>query len=186
MANNLYPFKSGLGLVEPVALTNENVCIVYGDDSYYRKVAWFESLPPFQFLDIGAIGAQANSGKISAVNLQFQDEEFAQIRWFVLDNVQVRLWLPDADGKYRTRQMMSYVDLNTVYRDPDLHLTEFFIWEDHNPWFEALNGMDYALTQCRLIGMGYRYKAAPLGAEAVAAIKNGTLPCTYVFASGRT
>ena len=27
---NLYPFKSGLGLVEPFALAGENVCIVYG------------------------------------------------------------------------------------------------------------------------------------------------------------
>ncbi len=183
---NLYPFKSGLGLVEPVALTKENVCIVYGTDYYYRKVAWLESLPPFQFANIGAIAAQTNSGKFDATNLQFQKEEFAQIRWFLLDNAQVRLWLPDADGKYRTRSMMAYVDLNTVYRDPCLHLTEFFVWEDHNPWFEALNGMDYALTQCRLIGMGFRYKVEALDAAVITSIKSGTTPCTYVFASGRT
>lgn len=186
MANNLYPFKSGLGAVEPIALTNENVCVVYGTEYYYRKIAWYESLPPFQFLNMGAIAAQTNSGKVSAVNLQFQKEEFAQIRWFPLDNAQVRLWLPEADGKYRTSRMIAYVDLNTKVRDPDLHLTEFSIWEDHNPWFEAINGMDYALAQCRLIGMGFRYKAAGLDATTIDGIKKGIIPCTYIFASGRT
>ncbi len=186
MSNNLYPFKSGLGLVEPVALTNENVCVVYGTDYYYRKIAWFESLPPFQFLNIGAIAAQTNAGKISAVNLQFQKEEFAQIRWYPLDNAQVRLWLPEADGKYRTRQMMAYVDQNTIVRDPCLHLTEFYIWSEFNPWFEALNGMDYALTQCRLIGMGFRFKLAGIDGAVVEGIKKGNIPCTYVFATGRT
>lgn len=182
----LRPFKSGLGLVEPVALTNENVCIIYGTDQYYRKISWLESLPPFQFLDIGAIAAQANSTKIAANNLQWATNEFAQIRWFPLDNVQVRLWLPESDGKFRTRNMMAYVDLNTVVRDPCLHLTEFFVWEDNNPWFEALNGMDYALTQCRLIGMGFRYKVAKLDSATIESIRKGTTPCTYCFASGRT
>lgn len=182
---NLYPFKSGLGLIEPVALTGENVCIVYGNDYYYRKVTWLESLPPWQFLNIGAIPAATPAAKVSATNLQFQAAEFAQIRWFVIDNAQVRLWLPEADGKYRTRNMMAYVDINTVYRDPCLHLTEFFVWENHNPWFEALNGMDYALTQCRLIGMGFRYKVAILDAATIDNIKNGA-PCTYLPATGRT
>ncbi len=186
MANTLHPFKSGLGLIEPVALPNENVCIVYGTDYYYRKVSWLESLPPSQFLNIGAIAAQTNSGKIPAPNLRFPKEEFAQIRWFVLDNAQIRLWLPDADGKYRTQGMMFYVDLNTVYRDPCLHLTEFSIWEDQVPSFEALNGMDYALAQCRLIGFGFRYKVARVSAEVEAQIKAGTKACTYVFATGRT
>lgn len=184
--SDLHPFKSGLGLVEPVALTGENVCVIYGTDLYYRKVAWLESLPPFQFFDFGAIAAQTTTAVTTALNLQFPKEEFGQIRWFVLDNAQVRLWLPDADGKYRTRTMMSYVDLNTVYRDPCLHLTEFYVWSEFNPWFQAINGMDYALTQCRLIGMGFRFKVAPLGAEVVEDIKKGIKPCTYVFATGRT
>ena len=187
---NLYPFKSGLGLIEPVALTGENVCIVYATDYYYRKVAWVESLPPFQFFDFGAIAAAGAAGATTAVttapNLRFGKETFAQIRWFPLDNAQIRLWLPEADGKYRTGTMMAYVDLNTVYRDPCLHLTEFSVWEDHNPWFQAINGMDYALTQCRLIAMGFRFKVTPLDAATVEGIKKGTIPCTYVFATGRT
>jgi len=186
MANNLYPFKSGLGLIEPVALTNENVCIVYGDDFYFRKVTWFESLPPFQFFNFGAVAAQTTTPVTSAPNLQFQKEEFAQIRWFPLDNAQIRLWLPDANGKYRTRSMMAYVDLNTVYRDPCLHLTEFYVWSEFNPWFQAINGMDYALTQCRLIGFGFRYKVKKLDPAVIEEIKKGSKPCTYVFATGRT
>ncbi len=184
--NNLYPFKSGLGLVEPIALTNENVCIDYGGDKMFRKVSWLESLPPFQFIDIGAIAAGAAPVKTTAINLRFQKDEFGQIRWFPLDNVQVRLWLPEADGKYRTRTMMAYVDMNTIARDPCLHLTEFFVWEDHNPWFEAINGMDYALAACRLIAMGFRFKTTPLGQDVIREIQAGTKPCTYVNATGRT
>ncbi len=182
----LYPHKSGLGLMEPVALVNQNVCVMYGSEEYYRKVSWFESLPPFQFLNIGAIPAQNQSGLTQALNLAWADEEFAQIRWFVIDNAQVRLWLPDADGKYRTQTMMAYVDMNTIYRDPCLHLTEFCVWENHTPWFLAINPMDYPLTQCRLIGVGYRYKVRALTAAVVNGIKAGTIPCTYVGATGRT
>jgi hypothetical protein len=171
--------------MEPVAMVGENVCIQYGQDEFFRKVTWLESLPPFQFLNIGAIAAQSGTGvKTQATNLEWQEEEFAQIRWFPMDNAQFRLWLPEADGKYRMKSMLAYVDMNTIERDPCLHLTEFFVWEDNSPYFEAINPQDYALAQCRLIGMGFRYKVAKLSDTVIGSIKQGA-PCTYVAASGR-
>ncbi len=41
--------------------------------------------------------------------------------------------------------------LCVVERDPCLHLTEFNVWEDNNPWFAATNYTDYALNACRLV-----------------------------------
>jgi len=69
-------------------------------------------------------------------------------------------------------------------RDPDLHFTEFYVWEDRHPWFEATNFMDYALTQCRIIAQGFRFVTSELGRSTIVAIETGQEACTYVVASG--
>ncbi|GAH71704.1 unnamed protein product, partial [marine sediment metagenome] len=69
-------------------------------------------------------------------------------------------------------------------RDPCLHLTEFFVWEDYHPFFEAMNFMDYALDQCRIIAQGFRFVTSELGRSEVARIEAGEIACTYVVASG--
>jgi hypothetical protein len=180
----LYPSKSGLGLMEPVALVNQNVCVVMSATSEYRKVTWWEQIPPFQCLDIGALAAQTQSARTSALNLQLFDGEFGQFRWYPLDPVQVRLFLPQANGRYLLRNIQVPVDDNIINRDPCLHLTEFFVWEDMNPWFEALNYSDYPLLTCRIIVMGYRFVTVALGADAIRAIKEGREACTYIVTAG--
>jgi hypothetical protein len=184
MGYDLFPNKSGMGLQEPVALIGHNVCVKYANDSHYRRVIWFEGITPFQFLDIGAIAAGAVSNRTQAVLLQAWRNEFLQIRWFPLDNAQVRLYLPNADGRMNLRNQQVAVDPTIVTRDPCLHLTEFFSWEDRNPAFEAINYTAVALTRCRLVGQGYRFVTESLPATDVAKIKAGTLQCTYVVASG--
>ena len=180
---DLYPHKSGIGLMEPVALINHNVCILYGSVKNWRRVIYFEPIPPFQCLDIGAIAAQTTTVRTSAVNLQLLDNEFGQFRWYPLDNAQIRLWLPQADGRYLLRNMQDVVDKQITSRDPCLHLTEFFVWEDYNPWFEAINLMDYALTQCRIIALGYRYVTSELTRSTIERIEAGQEACTFVVAS---
>lgn len=181
---DLYPHKSGLGLMEPVAQIGHNVGILWDNGWKYWKVTYLEPIPPFQFLDIGAIGVQSVSAATAAGNLDLEDKEFGQFRWYPIDNMQVRLWLPSADGRYRLKNMMSVVDQNILDRDPCLHLTEFFEWEDERPHFEGINLMDYALTQARLVGQGYRFKVAELPADVEAAIKEGREPCVRVVCQG--
>lgn len=180
----LYPCKSGQGGMEPVALVNHNVCIQYTTAKQFRRVMFFEPIPPFQFLDIGAIAAQTISARTRGVNLELHDTEFGQWRWYPLDNAQVRLWLPQTNGKSVLRNLQVTLDTQIVDRDPDLHLTEFFEWEDKAPWFEAINFMDYGIDQCRLVAMGYRYVTEPLGQATVDRIKAGAEACVYVSASG--
>lgn len=181
---DLFPHKSGMGLMEPVALINHNVCILYGNVKNWRRVIYLEPIPPVQFLDIGAIATQTVSARTSAVNLQLLDNEFGQFRWFPIDNAQVRLFLPQVDGRYLLRNIQGIVDMTITDKDPCLHLTEFFVWEDYNPWFEAINFMDYALAQCRLIGMGYRYVTTELSRNTITRIEEGVEACTYIVASG--
>ena len=180
----LYPCKSGLGLVEPVAIINHNVCILYTTAKIYRRVIWFEPLAPFQFLNIGAIAAQTVSARTRGANLDLHDGEFGQYRWYPLDNVQVRMWLPQTNGKGVLRNTQVPVDQNIVARDPDLHFTEFFQWEDKSAWFEAINFMDYGIATCRLVAEGYRFVTEPLKQATIDKITAGAEACVYLPASG--
>lgn len=184
MGYDLFPHKSGVGFVEPVALIGHNVCVKYANDNHFRRIIWFEAVPPFQFLNIGAIAAATTSARTQAVNLQAWRNEFLQVRWYPLDTAQIRLFLPNADGRYNLRNMQVPVDPNIVTRDPCLHLTEMFVWEDRNPAFEAINYTALPLAQCRLVGMGYRFVTEELPPQTIAEIKAGRTQCTYVVASG--
>jgi len=182
--SDLFPHKSGLGLMEPVALINHNVCIRYGSVKNWRRVIYLEPVPPFQCLDLGGILAQTTSVRVQATNLQLLDNEFGQFRWFPIDNAQIRLWLPQVDGRFVLRNIQVPVDMTITDRDPCLHLTEFYVWEDYSPWFEGINFMDYDLDQCRIIAQGYRYVTTDLGKVTIERIEAGQEACTYVVASG--
>jgi len=170
--------------MEPIALIGHNVCILYGSVKNWRRVIYIEPIPPFQCLDIGQVVTNTTSVRTQAVNLQLLDNEFGQFRWFPIDNAQIRLWLPQADGRFLLRQMQVPVDMTITDRDPCLHLTEFYVWEDYSPWFEAIGFMDYTIDQCRIIAQGYRYITTELRRETITAIEAGTVPCVYVVASG--
>jgi hypothetical protein len=184
MGYDLFPHKSGLGLVEPVALIGHNVCVIYANDRHYRKVIWFEPIAPFEFLNIGAIAAATTSARIPALNLQFWRNEFGQLRWYPLDTVQVRLFLPNADGRMSLRNLQVPVDPTIVTRDPCGHLTEMFVWEDRNPAFEAINYTGAPVAASRLIGYGYRFVTESLPNETITRIKSGSEACVHIVASG--
>jgi hypothetical protein len=184
MGYDLFPHKSGLGMMEPVALIGHNVCVKYANDNHYRKVIWFESIAPFQFLNIGAVAAGVTSGRTPATTLQFWRNEFGQIRWYPIDTAQIRMFVPNIDGRMNLRNIQVPVDPTIITRDPCLHLTEFFVWEDRNPAFEAINYTAAALTQIRLIGMGFRFVTEELPATTISKIKAGSEPCVNVVASG--
>jgi len=184
---DLYPHKSGLGLMEPIAQINHNVHIKYGDEDHYRRVTKFEPIPPFQAVNAGAIAAGAtNANPTEIANLRLFDNEFGQFRWYPIDHMQVTLYLPSAEGKYRLKQLMVPVDEMVVERDPCLHLTEIFIWEDHTPWVTCLNYTDYNIARSRIIAMGYRYRLEDkeLPDDVIQGIRSGSIPCVNLMCSG--
>lgn len=180
----LYPHKSGLGYMEPIAQIGHNVAVYYTKWRYYR-VEYLEPIPPFQCLNIGGVAAADVSTKTGATNLELDTDEFGQFRWFPIDNAQVRIYIPEADGRFYLKNLMVPVDMNILDRDPCLHLTEIFIFQDKKPFFEAINLMDVALIQCRIIAMGYRFKGELLDAATIKAIQNGSVPCVHIVAQGR-
>jgi hypothetical protein len=184
---DLYPFKSNLGGMEPVAMPFHNVRIIYGNEIYYRQVLQMEPIPPFQAVDVGAIGAGAtNANPTEITNLRQFNHEFGQFRWYPIDHMQVTMYLPQADGKFRMKQLIVPVDEMVIERDPDLHLTEIFVWEANAPWVTCLNYTDYNIARSRIVAMGYRYLVTKeeLPGEVVQQINQGQVPCVTVICTG--
>ncbi|HUV55822.1 MAG TPA: hypothetical protein VMV84_01185 [Dehalococcoidales bacterium] len=188
---DLYIFKAQEGMIDPVALQNQNVAIHYTAAVYYRKVDFLEAIPPFQCLDIGALAAVTASGRVNAVNLEMADHEFGLFRWYPIDDAQIRLYHPAGISKYQLRNIQVPVDMNIVNRDPNLVSTEIAVWEDNRPAFEAVNGHAFVLGAVRIIAIGFRFHTVSLTEGAaknpalVEALKTGKEPCTHVWCSGR-
>ena len=188
---DLYIFKAQVGMFDPVALQNQNVAIHYVQKAYYRKVDFIEAIPPFQCINLGALPAVTPSGRVNVVNLEMADQEFGLWRWYPIDDTQIRLYHPAGIAKYQLRNLQVPVDMNILFRDPNLVSTEIAVWENNRPAVEAVNGHAFALGAVRLIALGYRFHSVNLesGEEAdpelVKALKAGTAPCTHVWCSGR-
>ncbi len=191
---DLYSFKTQVGMFDPIALQNHNVCIHYVQASYYRKVDFLEGIPPFQCVDVtagAALAALTTTGRVNVANLEMADNEFGLWRWYPIDDAQVRLYHPAGIAKYQLRNLQIPVDMNILTRDPNLVSTEIAVWENNRPALEAINGHAFALGAVRIIAMGYRFHTINLesGKNAdpalVDALKKGKSPCTDVWCSGR-
>jgi hypothetical protein len=179
----LRAYKASIAM-EPIALRDYYVKIITYQQEFFRKVTFYEILPPFQGVNVGALGAGVQSAKTQITNLDLWDNEFGQWRWYPLDNVQVRLFLPSGVGKWQLKNLQVPLDRSILYRDPTLVTTEFFSWEDQRPSVECLNFTDYALLASRIVFTGYRFHTENVTADKLAQLKNGTQVYTPVQCSG--
>jgi len=189
---DLYIFKAQVGMFDPIALQNQNVCIHYVQNNYYRRVDFLEAIGPFQCLDVGALAATTVSARTNIPNLEMADNEFGLFRWWPLDDAQIRLFHPVGMAKWQLRNLQVPVDMNIINRDPNLVSTEIAVWEDNRPAIEAINGHAFALNAVRIIALGYRFHTVNLegtgkfaNPDLVKALESGEKPCTHVWASGR-
>ena len=208
---DLYIFKAQVGMLDPIALQNQNVCIHYVQNAYYRKVDFLEAISPFQCLNIGAVAAATVSPRTAIPNLEMPRHEFGLFRWWPIDDAQIRLFHPAGIAKGQLRNLQVPYDMNIVNRDPNLVSTEIAVWEDNRPAVEAINGQAVALAAVRLIAIGYRFHTAEITAPVTArekdvvaemrrlpgyqgrrdsellimAFQEERLPVTHVWASGR-
>ena len=188
---DLHIFKAQVGMFDPIALQGQNVLIHYVQSKYYRKVDFVEAIPPFQCIDLGALAALTPSGRIAVPNLEMPDEEFGLFRWYPIDDAQIRLYHPAGIAKWQLRNLQVPVDINILFRDPNLVSTEIAVWEDNRPAMEAVNGHAFGLGGVRIVAMGYRFHTIDLesGKDAqpalVKLLQEGKEPCTDVWCSGR-
>ena len=193
----LHAYKASRAM-EPIALLAHYVHILTYKADYYRRVDFYESIPPFQAINIGALAAQTVSARVSisaggaSSNFDLPRGEFAQWRWFPLDNMMVRLFNPAGVAKHQLKFLQVGIERSIIYRDPTLISTEFFSWEDERPAFEAMNFSDYALLATRIVAFGYRFHVHEIfkpntkvvDQELIDKIKAGQIPCTPVQCAG--
>ncbi len=185
MANELFQNQSGPNSINPVALIGQNVVIHYLKQTLYRKVDFYEPIPPFQCIDVGAVAASTTSAKNNIQNLEQWDDEFGQFRLFTIDNVQMRIYLPAAVAKGQMRRIhVPYVDLNLPNRNSNLNLSEIFVWEDNRPAVEVINFNPVGIAASRIIAFGFRFHTIEVDTAVSAQLKAGQAPATHIWCSG--
>lgn len=188
---DLYIFKAQVGMCDPVALQNQYVAIHYIQSIYYRKVNFLEAITPFQCINLGALAGGAVSARTNVPNLEMADNEFGLFRWYVIDDVQIRLYHPAGIAKGQLRNLQVPYDMNIVNRDPNLVSSEIAVWEDNRPAMEAVNASALAVGGTRIIALGYRFHTedledgTPVNKTIVESIKASNTPCTHIWCSGR-
>lgn len=172
--------------MEPVALMDYYVRIItYNEpEGFYRQVNFFEFVPPFQVIDLGALAAQTLGAKTNVTNFDLWDNEFGQWRWVPLDNIQVFLFNPSGVSKWQLKNITVGIDRGIIYRDTLLASTEFCKWEDQACAMQAMNFSDYALLGTRIVAYGYRFHCSDVSDEIKHLLEHGRLPCTPVICAG--
>lgn len=184
--------------MEAIALIDDYVRVITHGGTHYRKVIYYEFIPPFQWIDIIVANGLANlpatttAAKANVTNLDLYEDEFGQWRFFPLDNLQVQLFNPAAVPKWQLRNIQVGIDRNIIYRDPLLVSTEFCTWEDERPAVTVMNFSSYALGAARLVGWGYRYHCTDKfdpdnkqkNAQILDGLQMGTIPSTPIPCAG--
>jgi len=185
MPNELYMNQSGPNSMNPIALIGQNVLVHYLKENHYRRVDFYEPIPPFQCINVGAIAAATTSARANITNLDQFDDEFGQFRLFTIDNVQMRIYVPAGVAKGMMKNIhVPYVDLNLPNRNSNLNLSEIFVWEDNRPAVEVINLNALGINTSRLIAFGFRFHTVALDQSTIEAIKTGRAQVTHVWCSG--
>lgn len=209
---DLHIFKAQVGMADPVALQDQNVAIHYVKSVHYRRVDYLAGIPEFQCVDIGAVAATNQSGRINLTNLEMADDEFGIWRWYPLDDMQYLLFHPSGVAKYQLRNLQVPIDPAILYTDPNLVSTEIGVWEDKRPAMIAVNGHAFQMPAGRIRAIGYRFHTidpeplTPMERDVVTklraekgqaalkltdaalmlvALKENRLPVTHIWCSGR-
>ncbi len=146
---------------EPIALVGENILIL--PDNRAFKVVYIEQLPIY-VKDFGPIaaGSEIVTGEAGVPDLvkgflEMPKNELAQIRFKLLDDIEVRVFQPRRAGRFTTNAVQFVIDKRIEEIDPTLKLTEIFQFEDRSLAFIIRNPTNYNLSSSRILFMGYRY-----------------------------
>ncbi len=154
---DLHIFKAQIGMADPVALQDQNVAIHYVHNIHYRRVDFLEAIPEFQCVDLGAVAALNQSGRVNVTNLEMADNEFGIYRWYPLEDLQFQLFHPSGISKYQLRNVQVPVDPGIIFNDPNLVSTEIAVWENNRPAMIAVNGHAFPFIAARVRAIGYRF-----------------------------
>ena len=178
------------GPMTPIALVGHKVAIWAPPNWTTYRVLFREPLPRSAALlfDVGAVAAGVASAATALANLEMSGNppEMAQLRWYPLDDIRVRLSRGQADIRFKTQNIIAEADLFTEQVDRCLHSTEFVILGEDEPTLTVTNPSDYALAQTRVAFFGYRYilESLKFVSPKVEEVEKALAPITFVAAGG--
>jgi hypothetical protein len=158
----LYPYKAGP--IEPVVLPGETVGIWVNKWFTFYEVQYIEGIPrsdPLEF-DFGALLAQTVGAVTPLPLIEMPDDEFAQWRCAVIDDISMILYQGRADQRHKARNRVGTYTKFTDLFDPDGHTGEFFVFNDESAFGQPTNQTDYPITTARVVFWGFRYVLSQL------------------------
>jgi len=142
--------------IKPLALLNE---FLHFEGKYYQVQA-IETLPPF-VKDFGSFTSEQEKAKQKVEEVHQPENYLAQLRFYPLDDLGVKVWQPAGVGKHLTQKAKLHIEVEKLLLDkfdPCLHLTEFYQWEDREILFTVKNKSRYDIPMGRVVFFGIKYK----------------------------
>lgn len=154
------------GPIQPWAGIGQTILIKRVQKYILYQVGFMEQLPPSAPLvrDFGAIGAATatTATQLSAQSLQAQLEmdgyEFAQIRFYPLDDVSVNVYQPQVLNRFVVKNTRARYSRKTLAMDPYQAMTEMAVFQSDFPFFDVLNSRQMTIAMSRIAFYGFRYR----------------------------
>lgn len=153
----LHTYKAGP--VEQVVMPGEMVGVWVNKVYEFYRVLYVEGLMRSDpvTIDLGALAAAAQSVMTQVTLLQMPDQEFAQFRMEVLDDVEVSVYQGRADQRHKLFTRAATLTRFQPLFNPCANISEMYEFEDNYIFLQAINQTGYALTQARVVFWGFRY-----------------------------
>ena len=162
MCAELYIYKTNF---EPVFLPGEQARLITESEKFDAECIAVGALPEYQ-KDFGALTAATWDTDNEDTNLELTDNELAQLRMRVVDDMQLRFNNLAATRQWRTSKTNFILPQFPSIADEDFlkeylfKASEFFIYHDDTPRFDFYSTL--ALATSRVIFSGWRYRIKKL------------------------
>lgn len=117
--------------LEPVALIDENVCLLTEGGRVYAKILCIEAMPEI-IKDLGPLtnGNETDWIEITEVQVPFQKNRFVQVRFFPIDNLVLTAKQPNSCQKWAMTDTVAdvskFIEEYNGVNSGQFNLTEFF------------------------------------------------------------
>lgn len=161
----LYSYKTDF---EPMVLIGETAQLIKVDETLNMRCTGLTALP-YYIKDFGSINASTTSSAQQDTNLEMGKREMAQFRMMVLDDIQVKLYIPSSVKLWRTSRQDFWLP-QTENDTPEylakmwFKMSEFFVYETTIPSFDLVTNVGPTRGSSRVVFTGYRYQFALLPA----------------------
>lgn len=156
------------GPMQPWAGIGQTILIKRVQKYILYQVGFVEQLPPSQPMvkDFGAIAAGTSTVPtvLSAQSLQNPLEmdgyEFAQVRFYIMDDVSLNMYQPQVLNRWVTKNTRARYSRKTQILDPYQALTEMAVFQSDYPYVDVVNSRQMSIAMARVGFYGYRYRIA--------------------------